>query len=81
MLLGGESEEPFEPPPVEPDDDLPVYRDDRGGHFPGEFNDFLAGCRIFRKVFIRIGDLVGRKKLLRRVARPSRGGGVNSNLS
>jgi len=61
----------LQPPTVEADDNLVVYRDDRDGHPPCPRDQLLAGRRIIRNVLGREVETMGRKKLFRRVTRLS----------
>jgi hypothetical protein len=44
----------LQPPAVEADDNLVVYRDDRDGRPPGLRDQLLAGCRV-------VGDVLRRE--------------------
>jgi len=60
-------QEPLQPPAVEADDNLVVYRDDRDGHAPGSRDQLVARFRILLNVLGREVEAMGRKKLFRRV--------------
>jgi hypothetical protein len=65
-------QKPLQPPPVEADDHLVVYGDDRDGHAASASEQLLTSRRILRDVLGREGDAVRRKEFFRRVAGLSR---------